>query len=270
MLALAIVGGTILLVRPLIHEEERPAPVAVAPPAAATSDAELPVEITPEPSQPPSPSPSIVPSAVSKAPATTKPPVQDQPPAIEEARFELTTGVTELSVRTSELDDPFRVSAADDSGLTVETSFDDGVLRVAATSDGSGSGKLTVRLSDRIVWHLRLSAGVKLGEFDMGSGTVSRIDLDGGAERFALSLGRISETLPIRMTGGVSSWRIETAQRVPVRVRVGNGAGDVILYGDGSGGVGSGKTIRSGDLDDRPGLAIDAEAGMGSLEVTED
>jgi hypothetical protein len=271
LLALVAVGGTVLLVRPLIHEEKQPPPpvVAAPPPAAAESAIPLPtpsVSIAPTTTTPP-------PSAATSAPPSPAPavPPSEAAPVIKAARFELVSGVTELSVRTRSLDgDAFRVRAADDSGLRVETTFSDGVLRVSAKSDGDGSGKLNVQLSDEIVWHLRLSAGVAVGAFDMNTGTVSRIDLDGGAERFEVSLGRLADTLPIRMTGGVATWRIETAQRVPVRVRVGNGAGDVSLYGDSSGGVGDGKTIRSGDFDDRAGLDINAEAGMGSLEVSRD
>jgi septal ring-binding cell division protein DamX len=269
LLALVVAGGTVLLVRPAGDPGNREnaavpltpvapssaAPigtVSVAPPAPSSA---APTETTP------SPSPETT------KPATSAPPPEPLPDRV---HFILADGVTELSVRTADLgDEPFQVSTPAGSGLDVDTTFADGVLRIANESTGDGSGKLEVRLNKEIVWHLQLNEGVRLGEFVMGTGTVSRIDLDGGGQTYDISLGRLSRTLPIRMTGGVRTWRIKTAEQVPVEVNVGNGAGDVTLYGDSNGGTGSGETVRSGDLDDEPGLDIDAAAGVGSLEVSE-
>ncbi|GGN22129.1 hypothetical protein GCM10010109_36580 [Actinoplanes campanulatus] len=268
LLALVFAGGTVLLTRPLTdsgRQQTLPAaeaptdPVSVAPlqPAAPSAATSAPATPSPTPTKP----------------ATTAPVAPKPPERVREARFELASGVTELSVRTVSLDDGqnFRVTTPSDSGLDLDTSFDDGVLRVEATSDGSGgSGRVDVRLSDRIVWDLRMGAGVHTASFDMGTGTVGRIDLRGGAQTIDIEVGRLSSTLPVRMAGGVHTWRIRTAQRVPVRVAVGAGAGDITLYGHSSGGVGAGDRIRSGDLDDRPGLDVDAEAGIGFMEVFED
>lgn len=267
LLALMSAGGTVLVARTLTGEDQRrtvPAaaaptdPVSVAPPEPATPSAAT--------SAPAAPSPAPT------KPATTAPAAPEPPDRVREARFELSSGVTELSVRTVSLDGrDFRVTTPAGSGLDLDTSFEDGVLRVEATSDGSGgSGRVDVRLSDRIVWDLRMGAGVHTASFDMDTGTVGRIDLRGGAQTIDIEVGRLSGTLPVRMAGGVHTWRIQTAQRVPVRVAVGAGAGDITLYGRGSGGVGAGDTVRSGDLDDRPGLDVDAEAGIGFMEVFED
>ncbi|RAK43033.1 hypothetical protein B0I29_101163 [Actinoplanes lutulentus] len=269
VLALLIVGGTALAVRPLARQDEQQHAriPAAAPPLI------VPSTVAPTAAVPVEPAPSVVPSApVSSRPArTTTAPAPPAPPSIDAARFELTTGVTELTVRLTSLDDAnFRVSTPDDSGLDVETSFEDDVLSVSTTSTGSGSGKLKVLLSDRIVWHLRMSAGVHQATFDTSAGTVSRVDLDGGAQQIDVALGRLADTVPIRMTGGVHTWRITTAAKVPARIRVGSGAGDVAVYGRHEGGVGAGVTVRSGDLDDRAGLDIDAQAGMHSLEISKD
>ncbi|MEU4562413.1 hypothetical protein AB0F72_28870 [Actinoplanes sp. NPDC023936] len=270
-LALLIAAGTILLVRPRTHQEQRQVPAAVAPPAVLPADSEAPPE-SPEPK--PSPSEAKKPPAEPSPPATSpagKQPAETPPPRTETARFELTTGVTELSVRVADLDGgAFRVSTPDDSGLDAGTSFADGVLRVSTKNTGNGSGRLNVQLSDDIVWHLRMSAGVHVATFDSSAGTVSRVDLDGGAQQIDVALGRLVRTVPIRMTGGVHTWRITTAAKVPVRVRVGSGAGDVAVYGRHSGGAGAGTTVRSGDLHDRAGLEIDAQAGMHSLDISQD
>jgi hypothetical protein len=254
VLALSVVAGTMLLARPLAESEIRQQRAALPPSAIAIEP-----QITVAPMPPPlilSPTPP--PSA--SASTTT--------PAVQSARLEFVTGVTDLSVRIADLgDQQFDVAAPDGSAVDATTTFTDGVLRIEVDTAGSG-GSVEVRLSNRIVWGLQLSAGVKSARFDTTSGTVSRIDLDGGAESFNLVLGRLSGVVPIRMTGGVSNWRIWTDGRVPARVTIGDGAGNVVVYGDERGGTGPGTVIRSGDLGGGTGLEVDAAAGVGYLEIS--
>lgn len=243
LLAMLVTGGTVLLARPLADSEMRQAAPA---PTTASPAATLPAVVLPAPE-----------------PSTTTPPPPAPPPSpvrtARVARFELVSGVTELSVRAADLDGrDFLVTSG-------RATFDDGVLR----ADGDGSGPVVLQLSNRITWHLRMSAGVKQATFDMSAGKVSRIDLDGGAERIDVSLGRLTGTVPIRMTGGAGSWHIRTTGRVPMRIAVRNGAGDVAVYGRHEGGTAAGAVIRSGDLDEAPGLNINATAGFGTLEITD-
>ncbi|WP_433789862.1 hypothetical protein [Actinoplanes sp. CA-252034] len=256
VLALSVVAGTMLLARPLAESEIRRQRAALPPSAVAIEP-----QITVAPMPPPlllSPTPSPSPSVTSGATA----------PDVRSARLEFVTGVTDLSVRISDLgDQPFDVTAPDGSAVDAATTFTDGVLRIEIESAGS-NGSVEVRLSNRIVWGLQLSAGVKSARFDTTAGTVSRIDLDGGAESLNLVLGKLSGVVPIRMTGGVSAWRIWTDGRVPTRVTVGDGAGNVTVYGDAHGGTGPGTVYQSGDLGGGTGLDIAATAGMGSLEIS--
>ncbi|GLY07424.1 hypothetical protein [Actinoplanes sp. NBRC 101535] len=267
--AMLVIGGAVLLARPL-HTAEVPGNTAAqAPtPEATTIAPQPPVSVAPAttaaPSATPSAPPSSVPAATTSAPATG-----ELLPVVTSARFELATGVTELSVSTAALDgEYFTVSTPDDSGLKAGTTFTDGVLRVSATSTGeAGSGKLVVRLSRDVTWHLRMTGGVARATFAMGGAKVSRVDLDGGAERIDLTLDPPSDTLPIRMTGGVATWRIRTGASLPVQVRVRNGAGGVTLYGEEREGIAAGTTIRDGDVAD-DGLDIDAREGFGTLTVS--
>lgn len=180
-------------------------------------------------------------------------------------------GVTELSVRTTELDQTFKVSTPHDSGLKVRPSFEDGLLRVRATSTGDGgNGRVQVLLSDDLSWRLRMTGGVARASFDLAAHTVRRIDLVGGAAEINMELGRQGATVPIRMSGGVSAWNIRTSAQLPVRVVAGRGGSRVDLYGHVTEGLVAGTTVRSGDLDDGRGLDLDAEGGFSALTVTED
>jgi hypothetical protein len=254
VLALSVVAGTMLLARPLAESEIRQQRAAL-PPSAVAIEPQITVAPMPPPLMlSPTPSPSV------SATTTT--------PAVQSARLEFVTGVTDLSVRIADLGDlPFAVAGPDGSEVDATTTFSDGVLRIEINSAGP-NGSVEVRLSSRIVWGLQLSAGVKSARFDTTAGTVSRIDLNGGAESFNLVLGKLSGIVPIRMTGGVSNWRIWTDGRVPARVTIGDGAGNVVVYGDEKGGTAPGTVIRSGDLDAGTGLEVDAVAGVGYLEIS--
>ncbi|MEU4620628.1 hypothetical protein AB0G04_11705 [Actinoplanes sp. NPDC023801] len=267
LLAGLVIIGTLLLTRQQTGQPRNdiaapaPATVTTVPPAPASA---APASVAPRETTP------------SKKPATTAPPAPPappRPPAITEARFELITGVTELSVRIADLDDDgFRVSTPRGSGLDVDAGFADGTLTVSAEPDGSGrgSGRVDVALSRNIVWRLKMGAGVHTASFDLTGGTVRDLDLVGGAQTIDIELGRLANTLPILMAGGVHTWRIDTSGRVPVRIALAGGAGGISLYGDHKGGVSGGSTIRRGDFGDEPGLDIDAEAGIGFLDISRD
>ncbi len=247
LLAGAVAVGTLFVFRP---QDDPPAPqeAAEAPPSAAAPS-------------------TAAPSAATPSAAPTTPPA----PPLTVGAFDLVNGVTELTVRTADLDgENFQVTTPKNSGLDVDTRFGDGSLKVRARPDGSdkGSGRVDVVLSKDVVWRLRMTGGVRKASFDMGAGTVSDIDLIGGAQRIDITLGNLDGTLPILMAGGVAEWRINTAGEVPVLIAFTSGAGDVSVYGEEKGGVGEGRAITFGDLSDRPGLDIDAEAGLGTMAIT--
>jgi hypothetical protein len=242
-----------------------PQPPATAPGAVLPSVPEAvlpsaPADAGTEPSRTPEPA-----RTPSKKPAAPAAPAE---PPLEDAAFEMVDGVTELSVRTTELAETFEVSTPRDSGLKVRPVFSGGVLRVHATPIGEGgTGRVEVLLSDDVTWRLRMTGGVARASFDLASHSVRRIDLTGGAAQIDIELGRQDATVPIRMSGGVSAWNIRTSARLPVRVVAGSGGSRVDLYGQITEGLAAGTTVRSGDLDDGRGLDLDAEGGFSALTV---
>jgi hypothetical protein len=254
VLALSVVGGAVLLARPLADSEIRREKQQAAAPVTSVIPVAPQITVAPQP-------PPLLLSPTPSATATTT-------PEIRSARLEFVTGVTDLTLRTAGLGDKmFEVGSTDGSAVQSATTFTDGVLRIEILT---GASSVQVLLSENIVWHLRLAAGMKSARIDTTSGTVSGIDLDGGAETFDLVLGDLSGVVPVRMTGGASTFRIRTDDRVPARVTVGNGAGNVVVYGDERGGTAPGTVVESGDLDNGPGLRVDAVAGVGSLVITTD
>jgi hypothetical protein len=160
------------------------------------------------------------------------------------------------------------VRTAKGSGITAEATVDGSTVRLTAEPNGrTGPARVDVLLDTRIAWNLKMSGGVSKAKFGLAGGTVRGVDLSGGAATIDLALPRRLDGVPIRMSGGVRTWRIRTEKEVPVRVKVRRGAGEVVLYGDREKGVDRGETVRKGgDGDGR--LEIEAVAGMGSLTVT--
>ena len=239
LIALSTAIGTGLLLTRTTHQTD-PQPDAAAP-TRSTSTAARPF-LAPGPS-------------ASTTPAT--------------AGLELVSDTTEWTVRTAALGDrDFRVSTPPEAGITARASFTRGVLRVSVTPVRTGgSGRVDVLLSERITWRLLMTGGVKRASFDMGRNTVSLIDLAGGARDIDIVLARQAGTIPIRMSGGVHSWRIRTEGLVPARILVQRGAGSVVVNGKRRDSIARDTTIRSGNLDRGAGIDVDAVAGIGSLQV---
>lgn len=256
LVAGAIAVGTLLLMRPPDDTASRNTAAPASPVVAESA----------EPTDPPDASPSAEASGEASGEASSAPPAA----VLETGRFDLVSGITELNVRTGDTGGAnFTVTTPKNSGLKVTSVFTDGTLKVSAKPAGKakGSGRVDVLLSRDVVWRLRMTAGVEKALFDMGGGTVSDIDLIGGAQSIDIRLGNLDGTLPILMAGGVKTWRIATAGELPVQVDFTSGAGELNLYGQDKGGIGEGLTVKTGDWDKRPGLDIDAEAGLGSLQI---
>jgi hypothetical protein len=143
-----------------------------------------------------------------------------------------------------------------------------GTVKLSTKPNGrKGVARVDVVLDDRIAWNLRTSEGVTRAKFDLVDGTVRGISLGGGATTIDLTLPKQAADIPIRMSGGVNTWRIRTAEQVPVRVRIRRGAGEVVLYGERDKGVQRGEVLSS-DGGGEGRLEIDAVAGLGSLTVS--
>jgi hypothetical protein len=110
---------------------------------------------------------------------------------------------------------------------------------------------------------------VDLSTIDLSGARLAAVVLAGNAARIDLTLPRPDGTLTVRMNGGVTSFTVRSAQRVPVRVRIGGGAGEVVLDGETHSGVAAGALFtpaRWADAVDR--IDVDADAGMAALTVS--
>ncbi|MFG1992932.1 hypothetical protein ACGFJ7_23420 [Actinoplanes sp. NPDC048988] len=154
-------------------------------------------------------------------------------------------------------------SGPDGSGAAVAVNG----TEVRVTTGGPEVGRVDVVLDQRIDWTIRMSGGVRAATFALAGGSVSGVDLAGGADTVRLTLPGRDRALPVRMSGGVRDWSITTDGEVPVRVLARSGAGEVTLYGQRQSGIARDTTLTAGN---GTGLDVTAAAGFGSLTVTAD
>jgi hypothetical protein len=179
------------------------------------------------------------------------------------ATFEVADGAATISFRTAELGaELYRVDAP---GARPQITEQDGRIRLNVADP---TGRVRIALAADVRWDLRIGSGVELSTIDLSGARPHAVDLTGGAGHIDLTLPRPDGTLTVRMTGGVNLFDVHTAQHVPVRVRVGSGAGRVVLDGLSHHGVAAGALFtpdRWAATVDR--IDVDAVAGMSALTV---
>ena len=182
------------------------------------------------------------------------------------AGFDLVDGAERVTLRAADLGDTlYRITTPDAGAVVPRTDEQDGRVRLRLDGDAES---VDITLNAAVRWDLRIAGGAQLSTIDLSAGRVGGVDLTGGASRIALTLPRPDGTLSVRMSGGVSLFDVHTAERTPVRVRVGRGAGQVTLDGQRHAGVAAGQTFTPASWAaavDR--IDVDAAAGMSALTV---
>jgi hypothetical protein len=187
-----------------------------------------------------------------------------------QAGFDLVNGTSTVNLHTASLgDELYRISTPDNSNVVPQaTETGDRIQLFLARSGKQGAGAVDIALNSDVRWDLRVTGGVDHSVIDMSDSKLNAVDLAGGATRIDLTLPRPDGTLKVRMTGGVNQFLVHTADPVPVRVRVGSGAGQVKLDGRTHNGIPPGALFtppqwaQGGDRID-----LDAVAGMATLTV---
>jgi len=265
---LVFLGGSGLVLTRLVLRDDTTTAAGTPAPPAATATAE------PAPSPPVSVAPSPPPASTTPGASTPPQTVTIAPPPatlpFTSGSFELGSDVAVLNVSVAAIGtDPVRVRTPGGSGLKTRLTRDGSNVKLTAqVVDKTGSGQVDVQLNSKVTWSLRMTGGAREENFALAKAWVRRIDLIGGVARISMALPTPDETLPIRMTGGVNTWKITTPVRVPVSMLLRDGGGKVILNGDETDGIDRDTALRAnGGDNDSGGLGIDAVAGIGTLIV---
>ncbi|XVU29892.1 hypothetical protein ACQPZJ_23230 [Actinoplanes sp. CA-054009] len=269
VVVLVVATGVVLL--RMATTSDRP-PAAAPNPEIVVPSPSPPVSIEPAPASPSVTSPSAAapsspPPAPSSPAATSKPPAG---PAFPAATFVLAGGMRELNVSVGRppTNGIARVSTPDDSGVTPDATLDGTTLTLTTKENGNeGEAVVDVVLDERIAWTIKTVHGVRRATFAMADGKVNGFDLQGGANSFEMTLPRQDAEIPLRMSGGVNSWKIRTEGSFPVKLTVAKGVGESTLNGERDEDLAPGDTRRANGDDRSGGLKIDAVGGIGTLEV---
>jgi hypothetical protein len=183
------------------------------------------------------------------------------------AALHLLSGVTAVTVRVADLgEDLYRIRTPDDSQVAPVAEGADPVRVLVESTGLAGPALIDITLARGVRWDLRFSGGAQDQVVDLRGGAVSAVSFAAGATRIDLSLPEPSGLVPVRMTGGASEFRVHAPAGVPVRVRLGGGAGSVTVDGTSRSGVSDGDVIEPGGwaaAADR--YDVDATAGVSSL-----
>ncbi|MEV4622099.1 hypothetical protein AB0J74_25735 [Asanoa sp. NPDC049573] len=187
---------------------------------------------------------------------------------LDEATFSLVSGVTTLILRVDDLgDDLYVVRTPDGSRIAPRVNADGGDVRLLVEDTGqAGPATVDVALHRAVRWHLRLGGGAEDEQVDLSGGDVSTVEFVAGVARISLTLPEPRGTVPVRMTGGAGDFQVRLTGDAPARVRVGGGAGSLVIDGVARSGIPGGTVVEgTGWSSARDRYDIDAAAGVSSL-----
>jgi hypothetical protein len=120
----------------------------------------------------------------------------------------------------------YRISTPAGSGLAPEVTGSGGRVRVGLRRTGdAGPDVVTILLSRRVGWDIRVLGGAGEQHLDLRSGRVRRLDL-GSSGLVNVALPEPVGTVPVRVVGAVGD--VNLSGPVPVRVSLRKGAASVV------------------------------------------
>jgi len=149
----------------------------------------------------------------------------------------------------------------------------DGTVTVSLVdATGGGPAEVDIVLSSAVVWSVSLDGGAAEEKVDLTGARVSALNFIGGGSSISALLPAPSGDVAVRMTGGTSSFHVQTPAGAPTRVSFGGGAGTATVDGSVVQGVAGGTVM---DAPGAPGWStaedrytIDNSAGVSAFTLT--
>ncbi|MFI6270561.1 hypothetical protein [Micromonospora zamorensis] len=202
----------------------------------------------------------------------------------EKGTFVLADGLSSFDLGVADLgDDLYRISSPAGSGVLGRPTVLGETVRLEVVKSGASETRsLRVVLNERVAWRLQLVSGVSSQVLDLTRARLLGVELAGGSSRTEILLPPITATstgnashpdstsiMTVRLTGGTSQLDIRAAGETPVRVRVGAGAGSVVVRDDRWDGVAAGAVLSTPGWDRSAArLFLDLVAGANTVTVS--
>lgn len=180
-------------------------------------------------------------------------------PFTDRAELDVVSGATTVTIRAVDLAGAlFRSDAhAEVDGHTVRVSVRDG--------DGPS---VHVDVATGVAWTIRLDGGATEEVVDLSAGELAALEFGAGATRIEATLPAPSAAVPVRMTGGASTFTLHLPPGVPATVRMAGGAGQATIDGVAHTGIAGGTVLSTSDWRaGADGYAVDAVAGVSALTL---
>ena len=172
------------------------------------------------------------------------------------AELDVVGGATTVTIRAVDLGTA--LYRADGSRVEV----DGDVVRV------SGAASIHVDVATGVAWTIRLDGGATEETVDFAAGKLEALEFGAGATRIDATLPTPTGTVPVRMTGGASTFALELPTGVPATVRFAGGAGQANIDGVAHTGIGGGTVLSTSDwTEGANGYTVDAVAGVSALTL---
>ncbi|WP_328383099.1 hypothetical protein OHQ88_11530 [Micromonospora zamorensis] len=195
--------------------------------------------------------------------------------------FVLADGLSSFELGVADLgDDLYRISSPAGSGVLGRPTVVGETVRLEVVKSGaSDTRSLRVALNERVAWRLQLVGGVSSQVLDLTRARLLGVELAGGSSRTEILLPPITATstgnasdpsiVTVRLIGGTSQLDIRAAGETPVRVRVGAGAGSVVVRDARWDGVAAGAVLSTPGWDRSAArLFLDLVAGANTVTVS--
>ncbi|MGC5311027.1 hypothetical protein [Micromonospora zamorensis] len=198
--------------------------------------------------------------------------------------FVLADGLSSFDLGVADLgDDLYRISSPAGSGVLGRPTVVGETVRLEVVKSGASETRaLRVMLNERVAWRLQLVGGVSSQVLDLTRARLLGVELAGGSSRTEILLPPITATstgnagnpdstsiMTVRLTGGTSQLDIRAAGETPVRVRVGVGAGSVVVRDNRWDGVAAGAVLSTPGWDRSAArLFLDLVAGANTVTVS--
>lgn len=195
-------------------------------------------------------------SAGTPAPTTTASSVAGR----DHAELDVVSGATTVTVRAADL------GGALFHADGVHTEVDGDAIRVSVR-DGDTSS-VHVDVATGVAWTIRLDGGATEETVDLTGGRLAALEFGAGATRIEAILPAPHGTVPVRMTGGASSFTLHLPAGVPATVRLAGGAGQASIDDVVHTGIAGGTVLSTSDWSDgADGYSVDAVAGVSAMTI---
>jgi hypothetical protein len=135
---------------------------------------------------------------------------------------------------------------------------------------GSSARHLTVMLTSRIPWTIRLSGGASHARLDLRELKLTTLDFSGGASQIDLRLGPAKGTVGIHVSGGASNMTVHAPSGSQWNITVTGGVSGLTINGESSGGFGDFHKQSSGYNGATDRFDIEITGGLSHLDFRTD